>query len=61
MIHDVLLSNELKHTERIAVPYIEGLCAYCLASDESAARLAGAQLVYAFHMRAGGVRFTVMP
>ena len=29
LLSTVLLSNELKHSERISVEYIEGLCAYC--------------------------------
>ena len=37
VLHAVLVSSELKHPERITVEYIEGLCAYCQASDQIAA------------------------
>ena len=62
VLHAVLVSPELKHTERITVEYIEGLCAYCQASDHMAACKA-AKIVVAIFSKVldTGIRWTIEP
>jgi len=62
LLQAVLLNHELKHSERITVEYIEGLCAYCQASDQEAAAKAAKILVAIFNkVHDTGIRWTVAP
>jgi len=62
LLHAVMLNHELRHSERINVDYIEGLCGYCQASDQDAAKKAAKILVAIFNkVHDTGIRWSVEP
>lgn len=60
LLHTVLLHNDLKHSERITVAYVQGLCDYCHASDQEAACRAAKIILAIFNkVHDTGIRWTV--